>query len=121
MIMLLAEKVSKILKHFNFLIKSRNFCRCCETSWNGRCCEFPLEAEKPKPQKGFFNRLFSGHNTLNLILSLAKKANPTDHEEHHNAAKMKKEHRNRPRHRPYYKRKHTVPYYTVIYNGPVLT
>ena len=121
MIMLLAEKVSKILKYFNFILKILDLCRCCETKWTGRCCEFPLKAAKPKPKKGFVHRLFSGHNILKLILSLAKKANRTDHEEHHNAAKMKKEHRNRPRHRPYYKRKHTVPYYTVIYNGPRLT
>ena len=120
MIMLLAEKVSKILKYFNFILKILDLCRCCETKWTGRCCEFPLKAAKPKPKKGFFHRLFSGHNILKLILSLAKKANRTDHEEHHNAAKMKKEHRNRPRHRPYYKRKHTVPYYRVIYNGTTL-
>ena len=101
MIMLLAEKVSKIHKYFNFILQIIDLCRCCETSWNGRCCEFPLEAAKPKPKKGFFYRLFSGHNILNLILSLAKKANATDH-------------------KPYYKRKHRAPYYKVIYNGPML-
>ena len=55
MIMLLAEKVSKILKYFNFILKILDLCRCCEVSWTGRefllHCESPLEAAKPKPKK----------------------------------------------------------------------
>ena len=59
MIMILAEKVSKILRYFNFILKIIDLCRCCKTIWTGtewklHCetsCEFPLEAAKPKPKK----------------------------------------------------------------------
>ena len=26
------------------------FYRCCATSWNGRCCEFPLDQKEQKPE-----------------------------------------------------------------------
>ena len=32
------------------IIISIVFSRCCFTSWNGRCCEFPLDHEEEKPK-----------------------------------------------------------------------
>ena len=32
------------------IIISFVFSRCCFTSWNGRCCEFPLDDEEEEPE-----------------------------------------------------------------------
>lgn len=65
---------------------------CCVTSWNGRCCEFPLEVEKPKPTGGFFNRWFSSRTE-------APKTTQMDRDGYHNSVEIKKELRV-----PYYRR-----------------
>ena len=67
--------------------------RCCVTSWNGRCCEFPLDVEKPKPSRGFFSRLFSSHTD-------PPKTKQMDRLRHNRAVEIKKELK--------------VPYYRVI-------
>ena len=80
---------------FSFALSMFYLYRCCVTSWNGRCCEFPLDVEKPKPARGFFSRLFYSHTE-------PPKTNQMDSFGHHEAIEIKRELK--------------VPYYRVLGN-----
>ena len=78
--MLLAEKVLENVKMCLGLY------RCCVTSWNGRCCEFPMDMKKPAPTKGFLSRLFNTQTEAPIT-------NQIDRSGHHNAVEIKQEFR----------------------------
>ena len=84
MMMLLAEKVSEIVKMFGFALRIFDLYRCCVTSWNGRCCEFPLEINKPKQNVGFFHQWFANPTE-------APRTTTVDLGGYHNAVEIKKE------------------------------
>ena len=42
--------------------------RCCFTSWNGRCCEFPLDHEADEPESSnYYSNWFSPFGISNWI------------------------------------------------------
>ena len=91
--MLLAQKYRKML---GFSVSTLYFYRCCVTSWNGRCCEFPLDVETPKPSGGFFDGWFKS------VTEAPKLRLTEDRRGHHNAVEIKKQLR--------------VPYYRILGN-----
>ena len=77
---------------FGFALRIFDLYRCCITSWNGRCCEFPLDVEIPKRTEGFFNQWFASHTE-------APKTNQIDRGGYHNAAEIKRELLGKPSYR----------------------